>query len=154
MDETAGQKSSNGQTTDTPDDDRPDWMTPQDVAHLTGKSPRTIRRWCKKGKVEARKNGRGWEIKADTIPRNLRTEAPDVEPPDRTTAELSDRMTALAERKGYLEHRVQQLEKQLPSGEEQERLDRLEKVLQKVAYTPFARYLIPADLREELTASN
>ena len=40
-----------------------EWLRVHVVARKLGKSSRTIRRWCKQGKVRARPVGRAWEIK-------------------------------------------------------------------------------------------
>lgn len=144
MADSAGQSAGEGE---------PDWFSVSRAAHLTGCSRRTVRRWCSNGDVVAEKDGRQWMIRADTLPRNGRTKSPDTNPPDPETADMTDRVAELSERCGRLQARLEQAQRELPSGE-REKINRMEKVLQKVAYTPFARYLIPADLREELTANS
>lgn len=41
----------------------PKWLTPEEVSDILQVSPKTIREWCRCGKLPARKFGKLWRIK-------------------------------------------------------------------------------------------
>ena len=45
------------------------WITVDEAAVTTGKSVQTVRRWCRNGKVSARKSGRDWLIDPTSLPK-------------------------------------------------------------------------------------
>lgn len=48
------------------------WVTVLEAAELVGRSDQTIRRWCREGRVVARKSGRDWLIDPSSLPRARR----------------------------------------------------------------------------------
>lgn len=45
----------------------PKWVSPKEAASAAGVDERTVRRWCQKGKVEAKltPSGKNWRIRLD-----------------------------------------------------------------------------------------
>jgi excisionase family DNA binding protein len=45
----------------------PDTLTPKELAALAGMHPKTIRQWCREGRIPARRIGGTWRIKPDVL---------------------------------------------------------------------------------------
>lgn len=45
----------------------PDRMTPKEVASLAGVTERSLQRWCKLGKIPARRRGGRWIVLVDEL---------------------------------------------------------------------------------------
>lgn len=133
-------------TTDT----NPDMVTVDHVAHLTGKTPRTVRRWCRSGKVEAKKDtDNTWKIALESVPTDNTTSSgqDEANKADKTDA-LAGRLVDLARKNALLEER---LSRALPSGEvDAELAKECVDLVRKIAQKPFARYLVPKDIRKKL----
>ena len=126
----------------------PQWYDVSMAARVTGKSERTVRRWCNKDLVKARKNDSGaWEIRADSLPKVA--SGPQSRPPDPTTAELLDRVSALSAHLVKTQQLLTQARKQLPPGKKQE-FDELKKEREMIAEEKERIAAEKKDLEEKL----
>ena len=155
MDNIAGKKGKESS------ENSPEWYDVATAATLTGKTPRTVRRWLNENKVEGRKNDAGhWEVKAESLP--TATGGVKSEPPNATVAELTDRVAALSMQVGRFQERAEQARKMLPPGAKKEierlkrekqeleaRLKEKESGIEKLKRTPFIRWFIPGELKKD-----
>jgi hypothetical protein len=128
-----------------------EWVTVEHVSHLTGKTKRTVRRWCKNDKVEARKEDGTWLLNLADLRDDHRTDLSPTNGESKVAERediLTDKLVNLAEEKERLRTKLNHA---LPSGEKDPDFinDCLE-VLKKICRTPFARHLVPDDIRERL----
>lgn len=127
------------------------------VAHMTGKTKRTIRRWCKEGKIDAEKEGNTWKIDPASVPRSRTGSSGGIsegyrEEEGRGEDILADKIIELSRQNALLE---EQLRRSLPAGETdpddaQQTIAKMKSTLKRIAGLPFVRFLIPAELRRKL----
>jgi hypothetical protein len=124
------------------------WKGISDVAHLVGKSKRTVRRWCRDGRVDATKSDGQWLVDLQSLD-NPRTQTqgghgentPRIDP-----GQMTEALTELAKENAILE---EQLTRALPSGEiDPETLDKLIREVHTACRFPVVRNFFSKDVRE------
>lgn len=116
--------------------DRPDtdknagqsvYISVREASEIAGKSPRTIRRWCKQGKVEADKSSGQWTVHLGDVRRKTgetgETESDTsgrIQPHSgsRLSSDIADKLIELSEENARLKEENKRLKNRLESGEE------------------------------------
>ncbi len=88
------------------------WLTPSEVASRLGVSPDTVRKWIRKGKLKARKEGDRYWINPNDIPTPSRPH-PEQHSDQELISVLRDRIRELEQDKAFLLEQLKEKDRQI-----------------------------------------